>query len=449
MDLSKLSEADLQAVANGDMASVSDEGLAHLAGQPPADEKLSQKALKLGVEGLDYVGRGLDYAGGLVRGAAGKAAGAALGKDLGVKAEDVLKGKAPSSAELMERAGVPKGLSASDIPALQALYSETGKGLPLQKGGMFDPSVRGAAGFASDVASDPLTYVSLGASAVGKGAAKLALNPLKELAKAAGKKTYASAFKNIDSKLAKEGIDPLSKYFLQEGAPIVGKGGVLKRIPEMEKKAGAARNKLYELMNEKGATISREDLIPTVMEALEKVERRPTAASKEAAEQLAVWAESHMPTEAVNATMASELKTATGKAKPNAANFAAEGDLPDIKRALYHAQKTALENAADKVSPGLGDKLRSLNKELQTYGQAIEPAAQDLAVAERKMFPTQVDAMALAAKPEAAVAKNIIRAANTTLARTAAGKALLKAGEVPEGIWRRILLNATEKEENK
>lgn len=448
MDLSKLSEADLQAVANGDMASVSDEGLAHLSGQAP-EEELGQKAMKLGLEGLDYVGRGLDYAGGLVRGAAGKAAGAALGKDLGVKAEDVLKGKAPSSAELMERAGVPKGLSASDIPAIQALYSETGKGLPLQKGGMFDPSVRGAAGLGADIASDPLTYLSLGASALGKGAVKLALNPVKEGLKAAGKKTYTSAFKNIDSKLAKEGIDPLSKYFLQEGAPVVSKGGVLKRIPEMQKKAGSARDTLYALMNDKGATISREDLIPTVLEALGKVERRPTGASKEAAEQLAVWAESHLPTEPVNATMASELKTAVGKAKPNAANFAAEGDLPAIKRSVYHSYKTGLENAASRVSPELGDKLKGLNKEFQTYGQALEPAAQDLAVAERKMFPTQVDAMALAAKPAAAVAKNIVRAANTTLARTAAGKALLKGGEIPEGVWRRILLNATEKEENK
>jgi hypothetical protein len=58
--------------------------------------------------------------------------------------------------------GVPEGKALSDI--LPGMYSESGKGAALQKGGMFDPTTRGAAGFAADIVLDPLSYLGAGAA---------------------------------------------------------------------------------------------------------------------------------------------------------------------------------------------------------------------------------------------------------------------------------------------
>jgi hypothetical protein len=109
----------------------------------------------------------LGYPGGLVRGAIAGRLEAATGRDDLVDIKDVLKGEAPSSSEIMEKLGVKEMGSLSD--AFPELYSETGKGLPLQKGGMFDPTTRGALGFAGDIVTDPLTYLA-GAGVAAKGA---------------------------------------------------------------------------------------------------------------------------------------------------------------------------------------------------------------------------------------------------------------------------------------
>lgn len=89
----------------------------------------------------------------------------------------------PSSAELYERAGVPEGAKMSDYVGG---YGEPEKSPWYQpeKGGMLDFTLRGAGGFGTDVAIDPLTYVSFGAASAGKtalkeSAAKLALNAAK------------------------------------------------------------------------------------------------------------------------------------------------------------------------------------------------------------------------------------------------------------------------------
>jgi len=128
---------------------------------PEEEKDLEDKAIEVGgkiLEKAEPILRTLDYPAGLVRGTIAGGLEAATGKDDIVDIKDVIKGKAPSSAEIMEKVGVPEGKSLSDI--LPGMYSETGKGLALKKGGLFDPTARGAAGFAADIALDPLALLA-------------------------------------------------------------------------------------------------------------------------------------------------------------------------------------------------------------------------------------------------------------------------------------------------
>ena len=92
----------------------------------------------------------------------------------------------PSSAELFKRAGMPDGYSLSDavksplamtpgigpalgeIPALQYQPKGKGKWWQPEKGGFFDPSIRGVLGGVTDAAIDPATYATFGGSQVAK-----------------------------------------------------------------------------------------------------------------------------------------------------------------------------------------------------------------------------------------------------------------------------------------
>ena len=135
---------------------------------------------------LDYAMRGLNYVGGLGRGTVAAAVEPLVGKDI-VSPEEIMTGKVPGSAELMERAGVPAGWSLST--AIPAAFSETGEGLPLEKGGMFDITARGFGGLVGDIALDPSTYVLpmvKGTGMVAKGL-RAGLNPLGEAISASSK----------------------------------------------------------------------------------------------------------------------------------------------------------------------------------------------------------------------------------------------------------------------
>lgn len=171
------------------------------AQQAPQEKSFLQSAKDVALEGLDYAGRGLDYAGGMVRGGIAGGLEAATGKEL-VRAEDVMAGRAPSSAEILQKLEIPEGYSLSEI--VPGMYSETGDELlKFQKGGMLDPTVRGAAGLALDVATDPLTYPTMGLSALGKvgRAIKAGLTPVGTLAGKRSQQLYKKAFETVDTNL--------------------------------------------------------------------------------------------------------------------------------------------------------------------------------------------------------------------------------------------------------
>jgi hypothetical protein len=165
---------------------------------------------------LDYAMRGLNYAGGLGRAAVAGAMEPIVGKDL-VSMEQALKGEVPGSAEIMEKAGVPNVALSEMLPQM---YSDTGEGLALEKGGMFDPTARGAGGLVADIALDPTTYLAapLKAAQLAKAGTtagkalklgEILMNPLGEAVGAAGKglkkggeELYKSAFEKADRALA-------------------------------------------------------------------------------------------------------------------------------------------------------------------------------------------------------------------------------------------------------
>ena len=165
------------------------------------------------------VGKALGYAGGLARTGILEATGQAEDGD----AARALKGNAVTTDEFLNRKGVPEGAHLSDyLP-----YANKGSGnmFAIEKGGMLDPSARGVAGFVGDVATDPLTYLSGGLSAVAKGGdsallkklflanvegggltaggkvANAVLNPIEAASRSGATSAYAKAFEKVDGKL--------------------------------------------------------------------------------------------------------------------------------------------------------------------------------------------------------------------------------------------------------
>ncbi len=175
----------------------------------------------------------LDYARGLVAaGVVAPALEAVTGKEITKPGtfEKVLEGLqiAPSSADILEKIGVQEGGSFSNV--LPDLYSETGdEFLKFKKGGMLDPTERGAAGFAIDIATDPATWLSGGlsqlAKSTGKGVKELTEQLAKETAKGSSddllkqisNKLMLAKGKDVAAKAASFTVDPMSSILKQAG----------------------------------------------------------------------------------------------------------------------------------------------------------------------------------------------------------------------------------------
>lgn len=160
----------------------------------------TQDSPGVGSQVAEGVGRALDYGGGLSRVALSQSAPAQMADALQAYLRKkpmvsggmsdwgrALKGDAPRSAEFMDRAGIPEGGSLSDlIPGAYTSSPEEAEKfwrLKLAKGGLFDPTARGTAGFALDTITDPLTGLSgLKKLAEGGGALSKISNGLRRLA---------------------------------------------------------------------------------------------------------------------------------------------------------------------------------------------------------------------------------------------------------------------------
>lgn len=121
-----------------------------------------------------------------------------------------LKGDKEGFAQVMEQSGVGTLGSLSDLAP--ELYSDTGEGLALERGGMFDVTGRGVAGFAMDVLLDPTTYLTAGA---GKGIqfAGKSIPGSKESIRALGKASKAVIESN---RLMSSAVDTLGRTFKRD-----------------------------------------------------------------------------------------------------------------------------------------------------------------------------------------------------------------------------------------
>ncbi|NDC24870.1 MAG: hypothetical protein EBZ49_12205 [Proteobacteria bacterium] len=139
--------------------------------QKPSDLNLVEKGLVAAEPILTPVGKILDVAtgGAPIRAGVAKILEAQTGKEVAPE-KKLLAGEAPGFAEMWESQGVPSGPSLSEM--VPGAFSETGAGLPLKKGGMFDVTPRGIAGGLVDIATGslaaPLVAAAKGTQAVGK-----------------------------------------------------------------------------------------------------------------------------------------------------------------------------------------------------------------------------------------------------------------------------------------
>lgn len=488
-------EAELQALGQELGLSPDEEAeLAMLESDPDVQASL-QKEPSLGAKALDYGARALDYLGGqaraqliqpLVTGAELGAAGAKYLQGDGapedflaplLRAEETkqkaIVGKAPTTSEMLESAGVPEMGKLSDVAP--GLYSETGEGLPLQKGGWADPTARGTLGFAADMIVDPTTYATGGLSIPGKLAkgATVVSQPLSAGLKGLGKQFYKSAFSEVDAVARNYGKKMLPSEILWEGGEALTKGGNkvstgLKKTaqtifgPQVTGTAGGVlqkatkiaddlmdkRNEIIKLTEEKG-------VLGSMNKALEPVEKMIETWKKSGNNKRKVAAE------------AFETEVAAQKALGEAGGVAPSLEtILDIKSTAYSGVgKKAYEMGADpsllkKLSKKMGSgfreeservaglvgkeaDLKTINKKLGTLLTPQETMKKQARISSRKRAITPLDLVAQVADSSGALlsAKKLGDLGMTTIGRTVGGKLLHRFGETGAPIAQRGILN--------
>lgn len=441
MDLSKLSNSDLIALQNKDYSSLSEEGLKTISGGDKPKEKST----------VQNVVSALDYLGGMTR----TGAAALVGQAGQEEWERAKRGEAPSTSEYLEKAGASKWGSLSDV--LPSLYSETGdEWTKLKKGGALDITGRGAAGFVGDVALDPLTYLSGGATALAKsGAVKaapkavqyaaktadIALNPIQKALEKGGKSLYKGGFKKIDTRLAEKNIEPLSEYMYKQNV-VGGLETVLNRMEARQKELMAQRAPIYEAIEKAGGTVDPYEAARPAMETLIQKARLPYAKG-EVEKGLEFLAQADKP---LPISVASEQKTALYDMLPATA-FDPSGRLTssgkELLQDLSSGYKKAIEETAEKTIPGSGKNISDINKEYGVYASAMKPTRSEISKEGRKDILSQVKGAMAVINPKAMAAMYGAQAVNSPYFRSTVGLATGKgAAKIPSGVWNRMLIDS-------
>jgi NAD(P)-dependent dehydrogenase (short-subunit alcohol dehydrogenase family) len=418
----------------------------------PEEPTTTQNVLDVGKKGLMLGLRGLDYAGGIARTAyAGvpNAVNILAGNPSVVNPEDLLaalKGRAPTTADYLERAQVPE-MGSVDVPFTNAKI--TG---------------RDVLGFAGDVATDPLTYV--GAPGGSKALRAASLEPAIE---GAGRKIFKGGFGSIDRELAEKGVAPISETLFKEGFVGTSEGA--------RKATNALRETAGQDINKAVAAAGDIRVKPDFSEALSTINNmRKDPGLKNEADSLEKFVKmydekNHLPPNAYEIlnqlkespllqNEAKDLETLLISSQKETGYPLAEAlqmkrnlrqNLPAnvYKPTQYGAQPisqatqvekqmvSAITDATDKAG---GEALKKANK---AYGQtkAALPLLQREAKKEaRKKGITVVDALLAGGSfgaPQVGIPalalKKAVEAANTTAGRTALGQAL-RVGQKPLAI---------------
>lgn len=383
-------------------------------------------------QALTYAGRAIDYPSGLVRKGVGEAAQAYSGKNLNLPPlKDVLLGKAtvPMTEEMLKSADI----------------------------GNDYPYTRKAAGFIGDVVMDPATLLTMG----GAGAAKAGLggvarvlgagakaaeyaNPvgmaMGSVIQKAGKPLYNSAFKNVDSRLAEKGLDPIAPYMYEQGVR-GSMADIEKAMQSRMSDLGQKRADIYSQIADKGITIDPTKASQGAREYVSEVAKNPYLAPK--AEGMTDYLA--LAKEPMSVHQASDVKTSLYDALPDSA-FSPNGGLTDsgkkLLKNLSTGYKNEIEAAAEFAKPGLGSEVQNVNKEWGSLIGAQKPTRSEIAKAERGNLITQVKSAVAGASPKTAALMYGAQAINSPRFRTNVGLALDKAASTPaaDALWKQILL---------
>lgn len=416
----KASEADLKAYE--------EKLLSQYNIQVEENPSFLEKAVDLGL-------RGLDYAGGLTR----TALADAIGEDKTVTGDDwvnALKGKALSSNEILEKEGVPAGGSLSQI--LPSLYSDTGnEWLKFQRGGPFDATPRGAVGLGLDIITDPLTYLTFGASAGSKTAK--ALQPVGSAIKKTGEKIYKSGLKPFDAV-----TEDMAKTSASEVMTKYGIGGTTKQIEKqvgnVAKELLEKKNQLLQYADKSGATINMRDAtydvrknLLDVKKGIDPIYKKRTRGVKEEVSEYRKLGE-------LTPSQVDELKASLYRdINDNAFNPLKKNTIKDdFRKSTAKGLKESIEETLSKLEPGLGDELKNTNDELSTMLTIKDALRKEVKKADKKNIVSSVDGglAGVALKdPLLGVGlltgKKLSDLSKTTLFRTMSGKGLKSVGEAP------------------
>jgi hypothetical protein len=437
------------------------------------EPSFKSKAADVALTGLQAVG----VPGGAVRSGIASIVGLS-------RPEDTLM-NAPTTSEYMDRAGVPEGAKVSDYVGG---YAEPGKGrfLRPEKGGMLDPSVRGVAGFAGDVALDPLTYLSGGLSAAAKTgnaskllqllklqeqsgalsgvgkAANVALNPTELYAKGSAVRNYAKAFNPVDKMFPDK---PQSTAEVLRKAGFVGNANeAAAKLAEINAEQGRGIGSTLKQAAQEGATTDVPESLKSAWFAAEdfKSHGSPEASKIGADIQSRIEMLHAAHPEGIPVDLANEVKSTMN----NAINFQT---LPETQRAVRSVAgglAGGIKEAVGETNPELKALLEKQNamysstspkvqEKMTNFGNQVKQQKGPLGISAVDMMLGGAGAAgALTSHPEALgalVLKKAGEVATSVPGRTTRGYAAQKyfdSALPKDEILRQLLLRAQPQENN-
>lgn len=413
----------------------------------------------------------LDYLGGFARTGVADVVGGAAGKSDVVTGEDYAKareGEAPSTSEYLARAGVGEGGKLSDL--IPGAYAEPGwpewGGFKPEKGGMLDPSLRGAGGFAGDIALDPLTYLSFGGSGLlrkglealtkakpVKFAADVAgavTQPVRGASQAIGERMYKSAFPNLEYVGKRGGKEDIVETL--QGQKMWGTAeGVSNQIQARMEKLAAARKPVLAAADAAGPVIDSNKAAAKGFELVQKMMDHPI--KEREATVLQELLEKYAGKGNITASKATEYKTMLGEELKSPHWDPTTRSKSEIKvvQDLMEGYRKGAEEAAAKVSPELKKSLHDINHEWGNYltiqRQALSDARKtakartlsrsDLAATSLGGLGAGIFGGTAAMGPAAIAAFGLKKAwdlGNTTLGKTGGGLLMQKFAKYPARI---------------
>lgn len=387
--------------------------------------------------GLGVAGKALDYVGGVTRAGVANVADAFVPGDIATAGDlgNAIMANPPTTAEYLERANVPEGAKV-DFLAENRKIPFTDINI-----GAGNTSVRDAVGFVGDVALDPLTYASLGSSAVLKQFPKLAnlmkaadkTNVLSKGTEMVGKKAFQSGLKNVDKKLIDKGVKPVSDVLWEKGGWGSNKS-IKGTTEELMKASDIERRGLYSKVDSAGATIDPRYALQDSLDKAKKLQDLPT--TRDMGKKLEEKILNYMNEGPVSIQKASDWKTSLYDDLPESA-FDKNGRLKkpaqEINKSMANGFKREIESAGEFVEPGLGQKISQVNEDWGSLIAAQKPLKTEISKGVTKDIFTSIDPLFLLAGggvgglPGAVAGYGLKKGADfskTTLARTTTGKAL-------------------------